>query len=200
MKVDWIRIYQVSRFQATAWGRRGNVRYIFLMRFLSPRIVSTSGVILMATQQQPTFSGASDLNPEVHYLALTLPLGILTHIPTRISHLGRVSLRTAASISHGRRMNSLTNAERHFSFRRTPRSYVQHLGFSDICIRTLWVLSTRRPPCYLPIYTISPLTSQYARQTHDFISRGRHDHYSNAMCHVTAYQAMNAIHEFTRDI
>ncbi len=147
MKVDWIRIYQVSCFQVTALGRKGNVRYIFLMRFLSTRIVSTSGAILMATQQLPTSSSASDLNPGVHYLALTFPLGILTHILTRISHLGRVSLRMAASISHGQRMNSLTNAERHF--RRTPRSYVQHLGFPNICIRTRWALSTRRPPLYL---------------------------------------------------
>ena len=72
MKIDWIRIYQVSRFQATTSGSVGNVPYIFLIRFLGTRMVLMSGAILMATQQLPTFRSTYDLNLGVYYLTLNL--------------------------------------------------------------------------------------------------------------------------------
>jgi hypothetical protein len=148
-------------------------------------MILISGAILMATQLLPTFRSMYDLNPGVQYLVLTFPLGILMHTLTRTLHLGRVLPRMVVSISHGRRMNSSTNAERHF--RRTPFPMCSTWIFPDICIRT--EASSERATCplrpnrrhnaYVMIYAMSPLTSQCARQLYHFplpLPTARYDH------------------------
>ena len=198
MKIDWIRVYQVSRFRPTALGRGGIVRCIFLIRVLSTRMRSISGAILMATQQMPTFSGTYDLNPGVHYLALTFPLGISMHILIRTSHLGRVSPRMVVSISHGRKMNSLTNAERYF--RRTPFPICSLWVFPDIFVRT----EPSARGTAIPLSRLNPNGRHNAYSHHlryitadvavcssftHFPPMGRYDHPSNAIYEVTANQA-----------
>ena len=68
MKVDWIRIYQVSHISGEG------VRHISLIRFLSIRTKSILGAVLRTTRQKTIFGGMDYLNPGVRHLGLTLLL------------------------------------------------------------------------------------------------------------------------------